>query len=117
MPELELGKIPNGFGAESSFIDLGMFLWGALIVGAAFFFFLGTFQRLRNAFQAGSRGSASFIWFFNLAVFVLGLSFITRSFKNKVVSGLLLILVLAGVFGIGSALTKKSGGEEENKKP
>ena len=107
MPELEIGKIPWGLATQSGFIDFSTFLWGILIIGAAFFFFIGTFSGLRRAFQDGSKISPSIVWFLNLAVFVYGMYLLVGSFKSQVASILILGLVLAGVIGFGGSLNKK----------
>ena len=114
MSELEIGKIPQGLATQNSFIDFSSFLWGILIIGAAFFFFIGTFSGLRRAWQGGSKISPSIVWFLNLAAFIYGMYLLVGSFKSRVASILILGLVLAGVIGFGGSLTKK-GSEEKDK--
>ncbi len=111
MNELEVGKIPQGLATQSSFIDFSTFLWALVIIGAAFFFFLGTFSGLKRAYQSDSKIAPSIAWFLNFAVMIYGLYLLTSSFKNQVASIVILGLILAAIIGFGKSLSKKGAGE------
>lgn len=112
MNELEIGKIPQGLATQNGFIEFSSFLWGIVIIGAAFFFFIGTFSGMRRAWQDGAKISPSIVWFLNLAAFVYGMYLLVNSFKSQTASVLILGLILAGIIGFGTSLAKKEAGDK-----
>lgn len=111
--------IPNIDASIAYYFDAGTFLWAVLVIGAAFFFFLGTLNVLRAVYREGRQFLASLIWFINLIVLVFGLSLLFRAFRNfTTFVAALAALGLLAAFGWSRTATKKEGGskDEEDKK-
>ena len=111
--ELDIPNIDTSF---AYYFDVGTFLWAVLVIGAAFFFFLGTFHTLRALNREGRQFLASLVWLINLVVLIFGLSLLSRAFRNPTTFIVALVLVgLAVAFGWSRAAKKKEEGEDKKK--
>ena len=111
---LEIPRIESSVGY---YFDAGTFLWAILVIGAAFFFFLGTFNAIRQLYKDGRQMTASLIWFGILIVLVLGVSLLARAFRNLTTFVIALALIgVASAFGWHQASKKKEDEEEDRKK-
>lgn len=109
--------IPNIDASLAYYFDVGTFLWALLVIGAALFFFLGTFKALRALYREGRQLLASAVWFINLVVLIFGLLLLSRAFRNfSTFITALAIIGVAVAFGWSRAAKKKEGeGGKEDK--